>query len=82
MPHTYILFSEKLNNYYVGSTSNINRRIEDHNRGKENFKSTGMPWSIAYSETFGNLADARRREFQIKKQKSRSYIERLIAQAG
>ena len=82
MPHTYILFSEKLNKYYVGSTSDIHRRIEDHNRGKEKFTSTGMPWQIVYSETFGNLADARRREFQIKKQKTRSCIERLIASAA
>ena len=82
MPHTYILFSEKLNKYYIGSTSDINRRIEDHNRGKEKFTRTGTPWQIVYSEQFEILADARRRELQIKKQKSRKYIERLIATAG
>ena len=82
MPHTYILFSEKLNKYYIGSTSDINRRIEDHNRGKEKFTRTGTPWQIVYSEQFEILADARKRELQIKKQKSRKYIERLIASAG
>ena len=82
MPHTYILFSEKLNKYYIGSTSDINRRIEDHNRGKEKFTRTRTPWQIVYSEQFEILADARKRELQIKKQKSRKYIERLIAKAG
>ena len=82
MPHTYILFSEKLNKYYIGSTSDIHRRIEDHNRGKEKFTRTGTPWQIVYSEQFEILADARKRELQIKKQKSRKYIERLIAKAG
>ena len=62
MPHTYILFSEKLNKYYIGSTSDINRRIEDHNRGKEKFTRTGTPWQIVYSEQFEILADAKRRE--------------------
>ena len=82
MPHTYILFSEKLNKYYVGSTTDIERRIEEHNRGKEKFTKTGMPWVIVYSEEFEILADARQRELQIKKQKSRKYIEQLIAANG
>ena len=81
MPHTHILFSEKLNKYYVGSTSDIHRRIEDHNRGKEKFTRTGTPWQIVYSKQFEILADARRRELQIKKQKSRKYIELLISTA-
>ena len=82
MPHTYILFSEKLNKYYVGSTTDIERRIEEHNRGKEKFTKTGMPWVIVYSEEFEILANARQRELQIKKQKSRKYIEQLIAANG
>ena len=41
-----------------------------------------MPWQIVYSEQFEILADARRRELQIKKQKSRKYIELLIATLG
>ena len=81
MPHTYILFSEKLDKFYIGSTTDLNRRIEEHNRGKEKFTSTGTPWQMAYSEYFEILADARKRELQIKKQKSRKYIERLIAKA-
>ena len=32
----YILFSSSLNKYYVGSTIDIDRRIEEHNRGKKN----------------------------------------------
>jgi len=76
--HCYILFSSKLNKYYVGSTTDINRRIEDHNRGKEKFTSKGTPWVLVYSETFDELSVARKRERQIKKMKSRKYIESLI----
>ena len=32
-PCVYFLKSEK-SNYYVGSTSNLNRRIEEHKKGK------------------------------------------------
>ena len=76
--YAYILFSEKLNKYYIGSTADMDRRLIDHNRGKEKFTSTGCPWMLVYQEIFGELADARKREFYIKKQKSRRFIENLI----
>ncbi|MBP6687236.1 MAG: GIY-YIG nuclease family protein [Lacibacter sp.] len=80
--YCYILYSAKLNKYYVGSTSDMERRFNDHNRGKEKFTSTGMPWKLVYSEPFDELAMARRRELEIKKKKSRKYIEQLISSVG
>ena len=65
----YILFSPKLDKYYVGSTTDLSRRLEEHNRGKERFTKTGIPWS---------LQPARKREVYIKKMKSRVFIEKLI----
>ena len=83
MPSTlYILYSPKLNKYYVGSTSDLERRLADHNRGKEKFTKTGIPWHLVYSEEFSELKAARTRELFIKKQKSRKYIEQLIGSIG
>ena len=78
----YILYSEKLNKYYVGSTTDIERRLLEHNRGKEKFTSTGAPWIMVYKEFFDGLSAARKRELYIKKMKSRKYIESLISSAG
>ena len=80
--YTYILFSEKLNKYYTGSTNDIDRRVIDHNRGKEKFTSTGCPWVLVYKEIFEDLTEARKREFYIKNQKSRKFIETLISSVG
>lgn len=77
----YILFSSTLNKYYVGSTTDLNRRVAEHNRGKEKFTKTGIPWLLAYSETFEELKQARQREKYIKKMKSKIFIERLINSA-
>ena len=74
----YILYSLKLNKYYVGSTTDIERRLEEHNRGKEKFTKTGSPWRLVYKEEFGELRQARQREYYIKKMKSRKFIEDLI----
>ena len=78
----YILFSQSLNKYYVGSTPDLDRRVAEHNRGKEKFTKTGVPWLLVYKEIFEDLKQARKRELNIKKMKSRVYIENLIRSAG
>ncbi len=80
--YCYILYSEKLDKYYIGSTTDIDRRLQEHNRGKEKFTSTGTPWKLVYKEHFVHLKDARSRERQIKKLKSRKYIDSLVNSVG
>jgi len=72
--YTYILFSKKLNKYYIGSTDNVQRRLAEHNRGKTNFTKTGYPWVIVFIETFATRSEAFTRERYIKAQKSATYI--------
>ena len=78
----YILYSKKLDKYYVGSTTDLDRRFAEHNRGKEKFTKTGIPWLLVYSEIFEELIQARQREIFIKKMKSKIFIEKLISSAG
>ena len=80
MPNTYILFSDKLNKYYVGACINVDRRLVEHNTGHSTFTRTGRPWRLVYTEPFETLPDAKKRESYIKRMKSRKYIEQLIAQ--
>ncbi len=79
MPVTYILYSEKLDKYYVGPCTDIERRLYEHNIGHSKFTSLGIPWRIVHQEEFATLLEARQREMAIKKMKSRKYIEELIA---
>jgi putative endonuclease len=74
----YILFSKKLNKYYVGACTDIERRMYEHNIGHSKFTSTGVPWILKYNEEFLTLPEAKKRESYIKKMKSRKYIEGLI----
>ena len=76
--YTYILYSSKLDKYYVGSTSDIERRLGEHNRGKGTYTRLGMPWELVYSEEFFSKKEAVAREMKIKKRKSRTYIDNLI----
>ena len=79
---TYILYSTSLNKYYIGSTEDLARRLDEHNRGKGNFTSKGTPWQLVYSEEYSSKANAFKRELAIKKRKSRIYIEALIAKGS
>jgi putative endonuclease len=78
MAQTYILFSEKLNKYYVGACIDMERRFYEHNIGHSKFTSTGVPWRLVYTKKFATLIEAKQLEAKIKKQKSRKYIELLI----
>ena len=79
MPYTYILYSKKLNKYYVGSCINLERRLYEHNIGHSKFTSLGVPWQFVYSELFESLVEAKTRELKVKRMKSRKYIEGLFS---
>jgi putative endonuclease len=76
--YVYILFSPKLNKYYIGSTNNLQRRLSDHNRGKSTFTKPGIPWELKHFEEFESKTQACQREMEIKRRKDRKYIENLI----
>ena len=80
MPYfTYILYSEKLNKYYIGSCEDLESRLKDrHNEGRNISTKAGIPWVVKYTETFSTRSEAVQRELQIKNKKSRKYIEWLI----
>jgi len=79
MPHMYVLYSPKLNKYYVGACIDLDRRIYEHNIGHSKFTRLGIPWELKYAEEFPTLQEAKQRELKIKKMKSRKYIEELIS---
>ena len=79
MYYIYILFSLKTNKYYIGSTDDLARRLKHHNAGFTPSTKSGAPnWEIHYTETVLDRAAALNRELEIKKKKSRNYIEWLI----
>src|ERR1700722_12318091 len=80
--YVYILYSVKLDKYYTGSCQDILIRLQQHNTGRNISTKTGIPWVLKYTETFDSRAEAFKREMQIKKKKSRNYIEWTISSTG
>ncbi len=75
----YILYSSQLNQYYTGHSADLDDRLYRHvNSGSKSTKKAS-DWKIVYTEEFISKSDAYQREMEIKKQKSRKYIEWLLA---
>ena len=76
----YILYSPGSDIYYVGSTDNVIRRLEEHNfLSDHNFTSKHRPWDLkCFFEIGRSRSLALKIEKHIKRQKSRKYIEELI----
>ena len=75
----YILYSDSLDQYYIGQTKDLSIRIEQHRMGRSSSTKRASDWIVVYKEEFETRADAMRREKFIKNKKSRNYLEWLIS---
>ena len=62
MYYIYVLWSSKLIKRYVGSTDNVEKRLDEHNRGSNRFTKGGIPWITVYQEEFSTKTEALKRE--------------------
>jgi len=78
MYFVYILYSHKLDKYYIGYSSDIESRLKKHNSISKGFTNLGKPWILMYSEVYNSKKEAMTREKQLKNWKNRHKIETLI----
>ena len=78
----YILYSRKLDKYYVGRTQNLPLRLQYHNSPIENRKFTarGIPWELQLGIPCQSKEQSIRLEKIIKQTKSRIFLESLLTQ--
>ena len=78
MCYVYILQSEKNGTYYIGSTNDLKRRMNEHHIGHVPSTRYLRPLVLKYFKEIKSLAEARKVEFRLKKFKSRKIIEQII----
>ncbi len=79
MYFVYILYSPSHDRYYVGHTSDLDQRVARHNRGLVRSTKGYRPWRLVYFECYATRGLSMAREREIKRRKSREYLESLIA---
>ncbi|XZF13334.1 GIY-YIG nuclease family protein [Chitinophagaceae bacterium MMS25-I14] len=80
MPYyCYIIYSKTRDKYYIGYTEDVDKRITQHNDGISTFTAIAQDWELVYKEMFSTREKAFKREQEIKRKKSRKYIEWLCS---
>ena len=75
----YVLHSKKLNQIYIGYTSDLAARLESHNKlATKGWTIRHRPWFPVYSETFGTKQEAMKREKELKSARGRKFIREVI----
>ncbi len=67
-----------LDQYYVGYTADLDDRLFRHNNSGSKSTKKANDWLLKHKEEFKDRSTAMKRELEIKKKKSRKYIEGLI----
>lgn len=71
----YVLRSLRDNNLYIGSTSDIDKRISYHNAGKVRSTKSRKPFELLYKEQFSTVTEARKRENFLKSGQGRKFLK-------
>ena len=81
MYFVYILWSNKLKRFYIGTTDNVEARLNEHNTAfyVDSFSVKGIPWKLFYLIECSNSQQAYKIEKHIKSIKSSKYVNNLKA---
>lgn len=78
MHYVYILKSLRNGKLYKGLTSDLKRRVKEHNTSHSTFTKNNGPWKLIYYEAFLDKEDARREELFLKSGKGKERIKYLL----
>ena len=74
MYYVYLIQSKLDHSVYIGFTSDLRKRVKDHNQGKTRSIKHKIPYKLIYYEAYLNKTDARKRELELKNNSSKKEI--------
>ncbi len=78
MFYIYILSSQQKNRLYIGKTSNLKKRVKEHNAGQNVSTKAYMPRELIFYEAYIKQTDASRREKYLKTTQGHQAIHRML----
>jgi len=77
--YLYILESLKNGRFYIGSSADPDRRLEEkHNNGRVIATRYLRSWKLVFKQKYSSGVDARRVEYKLKSYKSRKVLKKII----
>lgn len=75
MFYVYCLESKNFEELYFGYTTDLKRRLKEHNQGLNFSTKKYKPWALIYYEACLNEKDAKRREKYLKTSQGRRMLK-------
>ena len=76
--YTYVIQSEKIGTFYTGATNDLEKRLEQHNKGEVYYTKNGGPYRLIYYEVCLDKSDAYRRERYLKTGMGKRYLKNRL----
>jgi len=82
----YVLVNKQVGKRYIGHTSDLQRRLNEHNGSSENnkrFTGKGLgQWELVYSEEYETRSEAMKKEKWLKSGIGRQWLDGIIGRAS
>lgn len=76
--YVYILHNPQKNFIYIGYSSNLKQRFEEHGSGYSKSTKAYLPLELIHYEAYRNRKDAKRREMYLKTNKGKTTINTML----
>jgi len=74
----YVLYSLKDHGLYIGFTTDLDRRMHEHQQGETASTAHRRPMKLVYYEAYCLQADAESREWFLKSGSGRMYLKKQL----
>ncbi|KKP80154.1 MAG: excinuclease ABC subunit C [Candidatus Moranbacteria bacterium RIFOXYA12_FULL_35_19] len=78
MYYVYVLQSKKDKNIYIGYSTDLRKRFEDHNKGTVKSTKSRVPFILVYYEAYKDKKDATEREYFLKTHQQRDLLKERL----
>lgn len=78
--YVYVIRSVNHNRNYTGFTSNLKKRIKEHNSGTTKSTIPYFPWKLVFFEIFESKIEALKREKFLKSGQGRDLIKQKLSE--
>ncbi len=76
--YVYIIQSKKDKSIYIGFTTNLTRRIKEHNNNFSGYTKSKSPWSLIWYCVFADELSAKSFEKYLKSGSGKAFIQKRI----
>ena len=80
MFYVYILESVNHGKYYIGQTSNLDIRLNSHNKGNNKYTIPYKPWKIIFHKSFKTRSESMAVEKKLKALKKRELVVKFATE--